>query len=1134
MGRATSDRNSSVVMPDDATRRQNEAAAPDASTWLSANAGSGKTRVLTDRVARLLLNGVSPQNILCLTYTKAAASEMQNRLFRRLGSWSMKPDGDLAAELEGLGVEDVRDPEHLASARRLFARAIETPGGLRIQTIHSFCASLLRRFPLEAGVTPGFVEMDDRSSSLLSEEVLNELADGPDVAAVDALAEHCTDSSINGFLRGIISRRDSFGETRSIGDILGWFGLPEDYDEACVLKEAFDGSEKELFAKVLPTMKAGGMKTDLNNAARLGELDWASPDITSLEVCMDIFLYKEGAKEPFTAKTERFPTKKCREALGPAASELRELMERVEFVRDRLAGLRAARKTNALHQFAAAFLPAVERHKQQRGWLDFDDLILKTRDLLTDEQVASWVLYRLDGGLDHILVDEAQDTSPEQWKVIELLAQEFTTGVGARDDILRTIFVVGDKKQSIYSFQGADPREFDRMREHFNERLGWVDQELRSRKLEHSFRSSNAILTLVDTAIDIDGARHKAFHETLPGRVDLWPPVEAVSQPEKKDWFDPVDIKSEDHHDNVLARGIAQEIERMIKEETLPAAGGVRRGITAGDFLILVRRRSTLFDAIIRECKAHGLPIAGADRLELGAELAVRDINALMSFLDTPSDDLSLAAALRSPLFGWSEAELYGLAANRGEQRLWSVLHSRADGFPETMEILNDLRRLTDYMRPFDLIERILTRHDGRRKLLARLGPEAEDGIDTLLAQSLAYERLEIPTLTGFLAWFEAEDIEIKRQTDSSGDLIRVMTVHGAKGLEAPIVILPDTAKRTISPRDELIPLEPDRVVWRLPRADQPELMREALDLLKQTQDEEDRRILYVAMTRAENWLIIAASGEVGDPDDEDASWYQTAAHAIGDLDGCEPLEAPTGDSGLRFSHGDWESGQIGRTPSAGRPDTVMPEWACTTAPEPERPLVPRAPSGLGGAKSLRSEDELEEREILIRRGSMVHRLLEVLPDHSGSGWEGHADRLLKNEFSVTSEEVSLAFAEARRVLEAKELAFLFERDVLSEVDIWATGPDLPPEGIAGTVDRLVVSPERILAVDFKVNAVIPSVAEETPAGLLRQMGAYLAALESVYPGRQVDVAILWTRKPLLMDLSHETVKRALEGVMAS
>ena len=406
------------------------------------------------------------------------------------------------------------------------------------------------------------------------------------------------------------------------------------------------------------------------------------------------------------------------------------------------------------------------------------------------------MLYRLDGGIDHILVDEAQDTSPDQWDVVEKLAQEFTSGEGARSDVERTIFVVGDKKQSIYSFQGADPQAFDRMQQEFGRRLAESGSKLWDSTLEYSFRSSSAILSLVDILFENRAeagfhkdSLHRAFKADLPGRVDLWPVVEKVEEDDDGDWTDPVDRPGARHHTVILAEKVAQSIKDMIdRGETIPEDGEtpgtfVRRKVQPGDFLILVQRRSDLFAEIIRACKALRLPIAGADRLKVGAELAVKDLAALLSFLATPEDSLSLATVLKSPLFGWTEQQLFDLAHRRQEQFLWAALRQRAEEFPETLDILNDLRGQIDFLRPYDLIERILTRHDGRRKLLGRLGAEAEDGINALLSQALAYERTDIPSLTGFLVWIQTDDLEIKRQMSGVGNMIRVMTVHGSKGL---------------------------------------------------------------------------------------------------------------------------------------------------------------------------------------------------------------------------------------------------------------------------------------------------------------------------------------------------------------
>jgi ATP-dependent helicase/nuclease subunit A len=1120
---------------DDATIAQNRAAEPGSSTWLSANAGSGKTRVLTDRVARLLLDRVPPQNILCLTYTKAAASEMQNRLFRRLGAWAMKPDGALAQELQAMGETEVGDPARLAEARRLFARAIETPGGLRIQTIHSFCASLLRRFPLEAGVTPAFVEMDDGAARRLREAVVEDLAAGGDVGAVDAVAALYTGEDLTALTGELVSRAEDFTRRLTFEQALALFGLPGGTTRESLLRGCIDGSEPALVAQ-LKELCRDQSKTYQSFATDLGALDLSAPDEACYRELCRLFLYASGDKEG-QSKSVNFPQsnhKKAVEALAPVLPELHAFMDRVAWLRQQEHCLRAAERAAALHRFAAAFLPAYEKRKARHGWLDFDDLIRKTRQLLSDPAVADWVLFRLDGGLDHILVDEAQDTSPAQWQVIERLAQEFTTGRGARDGVRRTIFVVGDKKQSIYSFQGAEPEEFDRMRDHFRAHAEGAQQPFQRRELEYSFRSSEAVLRLVDTVFTaVPGAemamdaRHRAFRSALPGRVDLWPPVPKPDKLDKPHWYDPMDLHAANHQDVVLARQIARRITRMVGTETIPTPAGDRRPVRAGDILILVRRRSTLFEEIIRACKAEGLPVAGADRLKLGGELAVKDVGALLSFLATPEDDLSLAAALRSPLFGWSEAELHALAAGRGRRRLWPVLRERAEAHPETLAMLRDLLGQTDFLRPYDLVERILSRHDGRRRLLARLGPEAEDGIDSLLTQALGYERMQVPSLTGFLTWLQTEEVEVKRQLDTAGDQIRVMTVHGAKGLESPVVILPDTNKRQQPLRNEVVRLAEGAAVWKAPAAQQPPAMGAALEALKARQGAEALRLLYVALTRAETWLIVAAAGDVGsEPAD---CWHGMVAAAMQEL-GAQPLETPAGE-GLRLSHLDWDAGPLVTEAQAAPPEVTLPDWLDRPAPTPPAPRTV-SPSDLGGAKVLGSEGE-GDLEAALRRGRQVHLLLELLPAVPPERRAATGRALLAQSADpAEGAEAEALLAEADRVLRMPELAFLFAPGVLSEVDVTAEMPG--GQRMHGTIDKLLVAGDRVLAVDFKTNRILPEHPAQVPEGLLRQMAAYDLALRQVYPDRRVETAILWTTEARLMPLPHDIVRATLQSPATS
>jgi ATP-dependent helicase/nuclease subunit A len=1093
----------------EAFARQIAAANPARNTWLSANAGSGKTRVLTDRVARLLLNGVDPTRILCLTYTKAAATEMQNRLFQRLGEWAMRPEEALRKELSDLGEGDLT-PDRLARARQLFARAIETPGGLRIQTIHSFCASLLRRFPLEAGVSPGFVEMDNRAGRLMRAEIVEEMADGPQAHVLRRMTEVQNGEDFGALVEAIAARRAHFDPPLDRAGALRLFDLPEVVDDRHLVSLAFNGSEDWLIAQCLPLFRQGS-QTMQDLAVVLAGIDWQSPTRRDLDALYAALLKKDG--QPNFA---RVPTVKVRTAMGDLVHDFDDFMQRVADAREAEKAIVAAERTLALHDFAAVFLKEYEARKAARGYLDFDDLIRRALHLLKDPSLSAWVLYRLDGGLDHILVDEAQDTSPEQWELIGQLAAELVAGEGAatRD---RTLFVVGDKKQSIYSFQGADVAAFDRMRRHFGERLGG-GPGLDDRVLEHSFRSSPAILDVVDATFTPaeqaalgGGSHHIAISPDLAGRVDVWPVLEKADSPDPGPWDEPLDMRHPEDAQIQLARRIAGWIRDQLDQGTqIPQAarkgGPTERPVRPGDFLILVQRRTGVFHDLIRACKEAGLPIAGADRLRLGGELAVRDLSALLAFLDTPEDDLSLACVLRSPLCGWSEADLFRLAQPRPGY-LWQAL--RADpGHGETRAFLDDLRDQTDFLRPYDLLERVLNRHDGRRKLVARLGPEAEDGIDELLSQALAYERAEVPSLTGFLSWMETDEVEVKRQAEGSGDLIRVMTVHGAKGLEAEIVILPECTDYTPPQRDQMQPVPGGPALWKLPEADSPALLSGLRAERAEREAAERLRLLYVAMTRARCWLVAAGAGKVT----KDATWHRLISAGVMAA-GHEELEGGI----LRHSHGTWPDPL--RQEESQAPLPALPDWAGRPAPEPHRPAAVLSPSDLGGPKALPGEADFDIEESK-RRGTALHLLLERLPGLDPATWAAHAEALIPD-----SAHRAAALAEAGAVLAHAELAALFGPDSLAEVALTA-----PWQGriLAGSIDRLILTSDRALIIDYKSNAVIPDRPEAVPEGLLRQLGAYAHMVAQIHPGRRIETAILWTRGARLMQVAPEIVRAAL------
>jgi ATP-dependent helicase/nuclease subunit A len=1106
------------MMRNDATNRQVEAANPRNSTWLSANAGSGKTRVLTDRVARLLLENVSPQNILCLTYTKAAAAEMQNRLFKRLGEWAMMNDAKLRGELQDLGVDQTIDGPQLANARTLFARAIETPGGLKIQTIHSFCAGVLRRFPLEAQVSPQFREMEDRSAELLRAEVVDMMIEGDEAGVVTHLLAHFTGDDLGKFTAEIAGKRDAFAVLAPDETLKALLGLATDSQRVDALNIAFQGDEETLVAAIKEAFRDQSA-TYQKFAAALAALDLKNPSWATLDTLFGLFLYAGTAN----SKSTNFPQsrhKNAVEAMAPIAEAVHDWMDRTAAARDHLWAMDAFDRTRALYDFAQVFVPAYEARKLAMGALDFDDLIRKAKALLVDRDVAQWVLFRLDGGIDHLLVDEAQDTSPTQWDVIKQLTQEFASGEGAQPDRERTVFVVGDKKQSIYSFEGADPAAFDQMRTHFEDAHKAVGKPFEVTSLDHSFRSSQAILSVVDATFQGDRAAgmddalsHIAFKENMPGRVDLWPVIGKSTTEDTRPWFHPIDEPSATDHTVLMAERVAAQIKYIIEHDTLPEERGntgefTRRPITEGDFLILVQRRSELFAEIIRACKAAKLEIAGADRLRVGAELAVKDLAALLRFLALPEDDLSLAAALRSPLFDWSEQDLFTLAHHRDKTFLWEAL--RNSDHVETLAVISDLRGKSDFLRPYDLLERILTRHDGRRRLLGRLGPEAEDGIDALLSQALAYESTGVPSLTGFLSWMETDDLEVKRQMDSQGDRIRVMTVHGAKGLEAPIVILPDAAKRDIQVKQELLPAG-DHVIWKTPAKSSAPAVIALRDDVIAKQARERLRLLYVAMTRAEKWLIVGAAGDVGEGD---ASWYNIVADGmaqqgeVDDWQGNIPIK--------RVAELDWEGPEYKAKPAQAEQALTIPTFGALVVPEKHKTL---SPSDLGGAKVMAGDPSEHDAEAAMERGTLIHRLLEHLPLSAPENRMRIGLQLIQSDDQALVQEVI-------SLLEQPDLAPIWEQNALTEVDITA---DIEGLGrIHGAIDRLIITDQKITAIDYKSNRVVPDTAEDTPVGLLRQMAAYHHALDLIFPDHDIETAILWTSSGKLTVFSPALLHDAL------
>ncbi len=1126
------------TIPPDVRRVQVEAADPDVSAFVSANAGSGKTYVLAQRVINLLLRGVDPAKILCITFTKTAAANMANEVFKRLSGWTALDDAALDKEI-ALSTGRKPDARSRARARRLFASALETPGGLKVQTIHAFCTRLLHQFPFEANVAARFTVLDEASTTQLLDkltlDVLLEASAKPDSAlgkALETAIVVAADQTFKDVIADAIRERD---------DIESWIESAGNLDKALAqlsqslgvaANETRETLEQEFFSHSLipaaewPTLieiLESGSKSDTNHIAALQAVQ-AAAGRERIDNYLKVFCTTE------LAPRKNIVTKKIAEKHPDWLARLQSEQERVCALIARERALAARDRTAALIAIAAEVIARYRREKDRRAFLDYDDLIDKTLALFARSS-AAWVLYKLDLGIDHVLIDEAQDTSPKQWEIVRTIVSEFTPG-GARGNVKRTVFAVGDEKQSIFSFQGAAPLAFDQMRREFARQFDAPELGWRFLRFHHSFRSGGNVLGSVDqvfkarevylsiTADEVGIPEHQPLPDAAPGLVELWPLIAPAERKEIEGWDAPFDTESEISPRVLLARRIAEHVKRWMA-----------RGRKPGDVLVLVRQRGPLFEAIIRSLKNASIPVAGADRLVLTEHIAVMDLMALADCLLLPDDDLALASVLRSPLFGLSDEQLFDIAFDR-KGSLRASLRDKPD-FAATNSALDELAKAARALTPFGFFAHVLGANRGRAKFLARLGPEANDALDEFLNLALDYERRETPSLQGFVAWLRAAQSEVKRDMEMVRDEVRVMTVHGAKGLEARTVILADTTTPPTGPRDpRLLVLDNGALVWATARGDDIGAMADARGAAQQAARDEYRRLLYVAMTRAKERLVIA--GTQGRNKIPDGCWYQIVDDALKGDCVSEPADDGDGEV-LRFHKRTSPPEKIERTPtSAATTPTSIPSW-----------LRSNASSDITGVRTITpssAEDEAARppasggRAAALLHGSLTHRLLQSLPDIPAERRRTVAEDYLARAGKELDQE--------RRKKIAEEVLVLLAHETFSDLFAPGSRAEVPIVGrlilggetlrVSGQIDRLVVTQKSVLIADFKTNRPAPPRIEDVPPVYVRQLALYRAVLTKLYPDKRVRAALIWTEVPDLMELSGEALDAALARVTSA
>ena len=1138
------------------TEDQQEAVEPQETIWLSASAGTGKTQVLTARVFRLLMQpGVRPENILCLTFTKAGAAEMAERISTDLARWVQADDTVLARDLNAIGAP--AGPEACAKARTLFASVLDAPGGgLAIQTIHSFCQSLLANFPIEAGITPGFTALDDQDKTQLIDETLNQILQG------GAHHDDATEPNMLETVRSLSLLQDQETVTNFLLRCGGkpdiWEKLPQDMQPAIFSAlglepdDDADNLKRYLADEYIERGNIDAIRlANLSWNAKKGKESsalfsaWLSADIAARAEMFDevipVFLKKDG--------DFKVTSKKLIEAEPNYNQMAAALVDQLLVYQEKTRLLAYAGIYISALKAGRAFGKALDAAKAREGKLDFDDIIRNTSALLNRKAMAEWVRYKLDRRIDHILVDESQDTNALQWAIILALTSDFFAGEGAQSDKQRTLFTVGDFKQAIFSFQGTSPFNYEAARGHFTKKLEEADGIMHKPVLAKSFRTAQPVLDFVDLllanlgydALELPEPAAPHIGLPQPGSVMLWQPI-AKADDANDDANDSGNYGNDDDQgdgwfskpERMLAENIALQIRRWLDEGLYLEKK--ERLANAGDVMILVKKRGDLARLIVNRLYAHNVSVAGMDRLRIGQPLAVRDLCAAARFTLQPEDDLNLACLLVSPLIGWSHEELHELGYRAKAVPLWRHLRDSLPRDDVRIAPLFDILAMADYDTPYDFFETILSgKLEGRAKLTARLGNECLDPIEEFLGITQSYQQNHQPVMQTFLHWFDAIDSELTRDVVSN-DEVRVMTVHGAKGLQAPIVIMADSHINPKSAKQQNVelPIKIDGIgfdlpLWPVAKDLMAGPVLEANILAKERALAEHWRLAYVAMTRAEEHLCLAGLEASRGPAMPDDSWYKKADDAM-KLQGLEPNADPIwGGCQLYGQAPVFKAGGIAQKPQApddDKPD--LPLWALQNAPQEARPPRPLAPSSLGDDDWASPPSLGNKAQIAALRGTLLHQLFERLPDVSTANRASAARGWLERRATaISAAMIDEMVQTAIDVIDNPEWRDVFGPDAMAEVNFAATVNGIV---INGAIDRLIVSDNIVRAVDFKTGRNPPEQSGDISRAYMRQMAAYSAALSQTYPDHEIELGLLFTQNARLFWLDQEKLRQAGQG----
>ncbi len=1004
---------------------QIRASNPTSNVWVTANAGSGKTKVLTDRILRLCLAGTDIQKILCITFTKTGAAEMQEKLLKTAQKWSESSDAELEIVLDEL-TGSKPSQQTVLKAKQIFDELLENQAKMNILTIHSFCQSILKRFPMEADIQPFFSVIDELASIKLKKEAWQNVLNKDDSELQEALSEIITyynsDSELDKLIKEILQLSDiseSFDIESSNNEA---FKLVEegfcDYEGLMSLANILSNGEaiknfindEELadeYLKIFLTEKYEFRKKVLNKK-ELDNNPWAEDVIISEQMRLLKILENE----------RRGKTLKLREAIFTLS----------EFI-------------NGEYSFL----------KQKAAFLDYNDLIEKTSYLFNKPDIKPWIMYKLDYTIEHVMVDEAQDTSLNQWQIIRALIDDFFTG-DTNNEIERTLFVVGDEKQSIFSFQGADPLLFADTNIYFENQISNAGRVIEKVPMQMNFRSSQAVLDFVDKIFEdeerrgavsklADGIAHKAFND-IEGKVELLPFISYKAERDNTPWKLPITNEDRDSsYKEQLALQVSNKIKILLSEGGEPS-----------EIMILLRRRDGKF---IKELTANledaGIPVSGNDRLSIFDNIAVKDLLCLLKVISCKADKLEVATLLKSPIFNYSEHKVRDVILS-GEN-IYEAIENELEPFVTKALELN----------VYEFLNFVLYENEQLKNFISRLGEEVIEPINEFLNFCENYASSEINSIDQFLNFISQAKIDIKKEVKSDVNQVQIMTVHASKGLESKVVIIPDIVVSGSSYKDKLIQGEQGNfypVISLFGKC--ASYIEELKDAYKQRDADEDMRLLYVALTRAKQQLIVCGATYYNNM--KEGGWYNV----------CALTQEPENDDLLDEISYTYEE-----------KDNII------SLPEHLKQRVSFIADKVSRASSTNFNYSKEASEA-SSYGTNLHKILEFMPMD-----KEQVELLLGVNYSQEIYDKALAvYNEHKNIFDAQSYAELEVSGVIEGKQINAI------------IDRLVIRGNEVWIIDYKSNKNVP---DGVPEAYIKQLNTYESLLKGLYEGKDIKKFILWT-----------------------